>query len=110
MESVNIPGVLCGNIYAVASTKPTDRNTLDFLTWIQSEGQQFLNSSGFSILASSERNSNIEELNRYQLLAKDEHWVGTWALYTHSGNSYFCRLFTVQNYTQKESPSSPVIS
>lgn len=54
------PRELCGGIYAVAPSKPTDNNTIAFLTWVMADGQKFLNKNGYSILASSEINSNLE--------------------------------------------------
>ena len=56
------PSTLCSNIYAVSAKKPTDKSTLQFLTWILSDGGQFLNANGYSDLASVERQSNINEL------------------------------------------------
>jgi glycine cleavage system H lipoate-binding protein/ABC-type phosphate transport system substrate-binding protein/cbb3-type cytochrome oxidase subunit 3 len=53
------PNALCGNIYAVSSTHPTNKNTLAFLTWVLSDGQQFLNQNGYCDLVSIERKSNI---------------------------------------------------
>ncbi len=54
------PRELCGGIYAVAPSKPTDNNTIAFLTWVMADGQKFLNKNGYSILASSEISSNLE--------------------------------------------------
>lgn len=56
------PRELSGSIYAVSSTKPTDENTLTFLTWILADGQQFLNQNGYSDLANIEIQSNMETL------------------------------------------------
>jgi glycine cleavage system H lipoate-binding protein/ABC-type phosphate transport system substrate-binding protein len=52
------PHDLCGNIYAVSSSKPSDKNELAFLTWILADGQKFLNQNGYSDLASVEIKSN----------------------------------------------------
>lgn len=57
------PAALCCNIYATAYSKPDSKTALDFLTWIQTDGQPLLNQSGFSSLAINERRSNIESLN-----------------------------------------------
>lgn len=57
------PHDLCGSIYAASSTKPTDKNTLAFLTWILADGQQFLNKNGYSDLASIEKQANIDDLS-----------------------------------------------
>ncbi|MDP3431381.1 MAG: hypothetical protein Q8T04_00225, partial [Bacteroidota bacterium] len=56
------PHDLCGSIYAASSAKPTDENTVAFLTWILADGQQFLNKNGYSDLASVEIQSNIDAL------------------------------------------------
>ena len=56
------PTVLSNNIYAVASTKPTNQNELAFLNWIMADGQNLLGSNGFCDLTSSEKRSNIASL------------------------------------------------
>lgn len=56
------PNTLCGSIYAISPVKPTDKNALAFLTWVISDGGQFLNTNGYSDLASNERKSNLEAL------------------------------------------------
>jgi glycine cleavage system H lipoate-binding protein/ABC-type phosphate transport system substrate-binding protein len=56
------PNALCESIYAVSATKPTESNELAFLAWIMADGQQFLNPGGYVVLASRERQSNIEAL------------------------------------------------
>jgi len=56
------PRDLSGSIYAVASLKPVDKNTLSFLTWVLADGQQFLNKNGYSDLASIEKQANIDDL------------------------------------------------
>jgi len=56
------PKSLSENIYAVASGKPTDQRILNFLSWMNSGGQQFLNPHGFSTLVSSEKQANMEAL------------------------------------------------
>ncbi len=63
------PYDLCGSIYAASSTKPTDKNTLAFLTWILADGQQFLNQNGYSDLASVEIQSNIDALSGSEVAA-----------------------------------------
>ncbi len=37
------PKTLCGSIYAIAPEKPTDKNTVAFLTWVMGDGGKFLN-------------------------------------------------------------------
>lgn len=63
------PKTLCGSIYAVASAKPTDKNTLAFLTWLLGEGGQFLNQNGYTNLARIERESNLNALLGYEIHA-----------------------------------------
>ncbi len=53
------PSSLCGNIYAVSKQKPTDNRAIQFLTWILSDGGQFLNAYGYSDLASAEKEEYI---------------------------------------------------
>lgn len=56
------PHALCGNIYAVSTARPTDKNTLDFLSWIITEGQKQLHANGYSDLASTEVKASMEAL------------------------------------------------
>jgi glycine cleavage system H lipoate-binding protein/ABC-type phosphate transport system substrate-binding protein len=56
------PYALCGNIYAVSSTQPTDENAVAFLTWVTTNGQKYLNQNGYSDLASREVKANIDAL------------------------------------------------
>jgi glycine cleavage system H lipoate-binding protein/ABC-type phosphate transport system substrate-binding protein len=77
------PHDLCGSIYAASSAKPTDKNTLAFLTWILADGQQFLNKNGYSDLASVEIQSNIDALTGTEVTAAqtDEPFTSkTWLL------------------------------
>lgn len=77
------PHDLCGSIYAVSSAKPTDEHTVTFLTWILSDGQQFLNKNGYSDLASVEIQSNIDALIGTNITAAqtDEPFTSkTWLL------------------------------
>jgi glycine cleavage system H lipoate-binding protein/ABC-type phosphate transport system substrate-binding protein len=62
------PKALCGSIYAVSSNKPTDKNTLAFLTWVTTDGQKFLNQNGYSILVSTEVKSNIDALSNPEII------------------------------------------
>ena len=62
------PKALCGNIYAVATSKPTDKNTLDFLSWINADGQKYLNANGYSDLASIEKQANLNVLANPEML------------------------------------------
>jgi len=62
------PKALCGNIYAVAALKPTDKNALDFLSWINTDGQKYLNPNGYSDIASIEKQANLEMLVNPEML------------------------------------------
>jgi glycine cleavage system H lipoate-binding protein/ABC-type phosphate transport system substrate-binding protein len=57
------PNNLSENIYAISSSKPTNQNTLNFLSWINSEGQNYLNKYGYSFLASNVRKTNLQALS-----------------------------------------------
>jgi glycine cleavage system H lipoate-binding protein len=56
------PKALCGSIYAVAASKPTDKNALDFLSWVNADGQKYLKTNGYSDLASIEKQANLQML------------------------------------------------
>ena len=62
------PKALCGNIYAVAASKPTDKNALDFLSWINADGHKYLNANGYSDLASIEKRANLDALVNPEML------------------------------------------
>lgn len=77
------PKALCGNIYAVAATKPTDKNTLDLLSWINTDGQKYLNDNGYSDLASIEKQANLDLLAIPEMLVSQEEkplMSRTWVL------------------------------
>lgn len=56
------PKSLFTNIYAVAPASPVDKGEAAFLRWIITEGQNYLNSSGFSGLVLNERQSKLDKL------------------------------------------------
>ncbi len=62
------PKALCGNIYAIAAAKPKDKNTLNFLSWINTDGQKYLKSNGYSDLASIEKKANLNLLANPEML------------------------------------------
>ncbi|MEI6678180.1 MAG: substrate-binding domain-containing protein [Mariniphaga sp.] len=57
------PKELSGNIYSVASVKPGNKTELAFLNWVLTDGQQFLNTNGYSELVYNERQSQIDRIN-----------------------------------------------
>jgi len=57
------PKALYSDIYAVSKVQPTNENELAFLKWVLTDGQQFLNARGFSDLASSESQSQLDKIN-----------------------------------------------
>lgn len=57
------PRELNSNIYSVSASAPTDENTIAFLSWVITDGQQLLSKSGFSNLAFNQRQSNLSKLN-----------------------------------------------
>ena len=56
------PKDLCKNIYSISSIKPSNESELAFLTWVLTDGQQFLNPNGFGDLAFNQRQTNIDNL------------------------------------------------
>ncbi|WP_430810908.1 MULTISPECIES: hypothetical protein [unclassified Carboxylicivirga] len=63
------PSALSGNIYAVTAQKPVDESTVQFLTWVLSEGGQLLSEYGYSDLASAEKRAYID------LVVQPEHML-----------------------------------
>jgi glycine cleavage system H lipoate-binding protein/ABC-type phosphate transport system substrate-binding protein len=66
------PHALSGSIYALSQTRPTDKNALAFLTWIITDGGQYLASGGYSDLISMEKQANLAALlnNQGEAMAK----------------------------------------
>jgi glycine cleavage system H lipoate-binding protein/ABC-type phosphate transport system substrate-binding protein len=56
------PKVLYSNIYSISSAQPTSEIEVAFLKWILTDGQQFINSNGYSELAFSERQTKVDKL------------------------------------------------
>lgn len=57
------PKALSGNIYSVSSQKPKKVTELAFLSWVLTDGQNFLNTNGYSDLVSSEIKSQLDLIN-----------------------------------------------
>lgn len=57
------PKMLVSNIYAVSSAQPVNEAELAFLKWVLTDGQKYMNDNGFSDLASSESQSQLNKLN-----------------------------------------------
>ena len=57
------PRALSGKIYSVASNKPKNSAEISFLNWVLTDGQQFLNTTGYSELVYNERQSQLEKIN-----------------------------------------------
>lgn len=53
------PGELCGEIFALANVKPTNQTALDFMAFVNSEGQDNIKKSGYSVLSSVEKTANL---------------------------------------------------
>lgn len=56
------PKALCREIFAVASTQPSESNQVAFLTWVLGNGQSLLSSSGYSELVGNEIQSQLNKL------------------------------------------------
>ena len=53
------PRSLSGNIYALATSEPSNQTALDFLVWLNKNGQNYLNNSGYSTLSGREKTENL---------------------------------------------------
>lgn len=53
------PRALCGDIYALATEKPTNQAVLDFMAYITENGQELVKNSGYSILSSAQKAANM---------------------------------------------------
>jgi glycine cleavage system H lipoate-binding protein/ABC-type phosphate transport system substrate-binding protein len=56
------PKILSGKIYALSSGKPKNNAEVAFLQWVLNDGQQYLNTNGFSSLVYSERQTQQNKL------------------------------------------------
>lgn len=57
------PKMLVTNIYAVSRTQPVNVAEVAFLKWVLTDGQKYMSASGFSDLASSESQSQLDKIN-----------------------------------------------
>jgi glycine cleavage system H lipoate-binding protein len=57
------PNQLVTNIYFVSNSQPQSQEVKDFLSWIVTDGQQYLNTAGINELTASERLSKLEKIN-----------------------------------------------
>lgn len=62
------PDELSNNVYAISENRPSDENTVAFLTWLTTGGQLFLNSNGFCDLANIEKQSNLLALTNPEIM------------------------------------------
>lgn len=57
------PKVFCNSIYAVANAQPTSVNEVAFLKWLLTDGQQFLDESGYSEIVYAGRQSQLAKFD-----------------------------------------------
>jgi len=62
------PRTLIRNIYSVSYGVKENENVTEFLSWVVTDGQQFMESDGFTELVYSERQSKLEKLNPQQIV------------------------------------------
>lgn len=62
------PGTLIHKIYTVSSIEPGNENVTEFLSWVVTEGQQFMETNGFSELVYNERQSRLDKLYPQQIV------------------------------------------
>lgn len=56
------PKALVSNVYSIANASPENENVVGFLSWVATNGQQFMTANGYSELVYNERKSNLEKL------------------------------------------------
>ena len=61
------PRVLTRNIYSVSPLKPTNKTEVEFLKWVLSDGQQYLNDYGFIDLWHTERLAKVKLIDDYKM-------------------------------------------
>ena len=66
------PKTLYSNIYAVSNAAPANEAEIAFLSWVLTDGQQFMNANGYCDLASSESQSQLAKLNTAEINVQPE--------------------------------------
>ncbi len=61
------PGEMIQNVYAVVPSAPRNEAITDFVSWVLTDGQQFLESSGYSELVYSEKPAKLDKLYAHQI-------------------------------------------
>lgn len=59
------PRALYSTIYAAKKNRPTNSAELAFLSWVVTDGQQYVNSEGYCDLAKSESQSQLAKINAF---------------------------------------------
>ncbi|MEI7527255.1 MAG: hypothetical protein WCJ95_23095, partial [Mariniphaga sp.] len=57
------PKALYSNIYAVSKAQPANESELAFLSWVITDGQQYMNASGYCELVNAESQSQLDKIN-----------------------------------------------
>jgi len=71
------PNALFNNIYSISNAKPTNEVEVAFLTWVLTDGQQFLAHYGFSDLLFSERQAKVAlfDDNKFNVITSKENYA-----------------------------------
>ncbi len=56
------PKALISSVYSVANASPENENVTEFLSWVVTNGQQYMTENGYSELVYNERKSNLDKL------------------------------------------------
>lgn len=69
------PGELVSNIYTIMPAVHQNENVTDFVSWVLTGGQQFLENSGYTELVTNEKPAKLNKLQPQQLAVEpvDEH-------------------------------------
>jgi glycine cleavage system H lipoate-binding protein/ABC-type phosphate transport system substrate-binding protein len=57
------PKALYSNIYAVSKVQPANETEMAFLSWIITDGQQFMNSNGYCALVNTESQAQLNKIS-----------------------------------------------
>lgn len=71
------PHSLCQSIYTVASVKPENKAEVDFLKWVLTTGQVYLNDYGYFDLVYSDRQSGLDKLAPNEMVIAPAKGVST---------------------------------
>lgn len=95
------PKELTNNIYSVSSVKPSSESEIEFLSWILTDGQQYLNKNGYSDLALNLRRNNVDKLSNVDAVVNNSKNTSAIPIVIIFLVSVFVLFFVVESIAQR---------